>query len=508
MEIGYEDQLLTKKTKQNGLTKPQIRQLRDGIVKRLDRLPFSNFHLMIIVALGISWVLDGYEVSLLSVLSGVLKSAFTMSDTEIGLTSSLYLIGCVSGSLMFGFLASKWGRKYLFTITLGVYVISIIFTALSPNKYIFFMCRFLTGVSVGGEYSSIFAAIDELLPASVRGRADLIIDGTWHFGSCIASILSYLTLTYLGNYQNLVMRGLFIIGVIFAIPVIYLRRYIPESPRWLIYKGKYKDAIATIDIIEAKCKPEGVPSEDNAKLLDNSFNIREQVENEVTEEVTIREIFVILFKKHRTRFFYGLVLMASQAFFYNGIFYTYTLILQNFYFISKESVGLYMIPLSVASFLGPLVLGKYFDTWSRRGMIALTFSASGVLLIVAAVNFLSNTFGLVIQQILWFITFFIASPAASSAHLTVSEIFPLEMRSQAMAIFFSLGLGTGGVIAPFLYGLLINSGDKTSIFYSYLLAAFIMIFAGFFGLLYGVDAENKSLEEIANNIKDEEEVIA
>jgi MFS family permease len=500
METGYEAQLV-KKSKSRNLTKTEIRKLSDSIVRRLDKLPFSNFHLMIIVALGISWVLDGYEVSLLSVLSGVLKATFTMSDTEIGLTSSLYLSGCLIGSLMFGFLASKWGRKYLFSITLGIYVISIIFTALSINKYMLFMCRFLTGVSVGGEYSSIFAAIDELLPAKVRGRADLIIDGTWHFGSCIAAILSYLTLTYLSNYENLVMRCLFILGVLFAFPVIFLRKYIPESPRWLIYKGQYKEALTTIDFIQSKCQRE----EDGATLLNNNVEFSsEGIENEITEEITIKQIFVILFNRHRTRFFYGLVLMASQAFFYNGIFYTYTLILQNFYGISKETVGLYMIPLSIASFLGPIVLGRFFDTWSRRGMIALTFTTSGVLLILTAINFISNTYGFVIQQILWFLTFFVASPAASSAHLTVSEIFPLEMRSQAMAIFFSLGLGTGGVIAPFLYGLLINSNNKQSIFYSYLLAAFIMLFAGFFGLLFGIDTENKSLEDIAKNIRDED----
>jgi MFS family permease len=488
------------------LSRSEVKNLKENIAMRLDKLEFSGFHLMIISALGVSWVLDGYEVSLMSVLSGIVETHFSMNNAELGFTSSLYLTGCVSGSLIFGLLAAKWGRKALFSITLGVYVFSIIFTAFSVNKYMLFTFRFLTGVAVGGEYSSIFAAIDELIPASVRGRADLIIDGTWHFGSCMASVLSYLSLTYFPKqYLGQTLVGLFLLGVILAFPVIYLRSFIPESPRWLLYKGRYKEAITTVETIETRCR-NGVV-EENAILLNTTFNANSNIENEDTEDVTFKEIFSIIFGKYRKRALYALILMASQAFFYNGIFYTYSLILRNYYYISDESVGLYMIPLSVASFLGPVVLGKYFDTWSRRGMIALTFITSGFLLTASAFNFITDTFDFTIQQVLWFITFFIASPAASSAHLTVSEIFPLEMRSQAMAIFFSMGLGTGGVIAPFFFGSLIDSNNKLTIFYSYLLAAGIMIFAGIFGLLYGVDAENKSLEEISRNLRDDESVL-
>jgi MFS family permease len=480
----------------------EIVKLKENIPKRLDSLPFSGFHMLVIVALGISWVLDGYEVSLLSVTSGVIKSIYQMNDTEVGLTNSLYLTGCALGSLFFGGLASRWGRKMLFTVTLWIYIVSIIATSLAINKYMFFFSRFLTGISVGGEYSSIFAAIDELLPARVRGRADLIIDGTWHLGSCISSIVAYLALSNLSNYQELVTRMLFIFGVIFAFPVIFMRKYIPESPRWLLYKGYYKEAINVIEAIEAKCNS----SNDNSTvLIDREMNSN-NISNNPGKTVSIKIIFFILFKKHRIRAIYALVLIASQAFFYNGIFYTYTLILQNFYHIGKEVVGLYMIPLAIASFTGPLVLGRFFDTWSRRGMIALTFCTSGFLLIIVAINFLTSTFSFFIQQCLWFVTFFIASPAASSAHLTISEIFPLEMRSQAMAIFFSLGLGTGGIIAPFLYGMMIDNGDKTTIFYSYIFAAIVMIFAGLFGLLYGIDAENKSLEQISKNISDDDEL--
>ena len=489
-----------------------VDQLKKYIPEKLDSLSFSKYHLFIISTLGISWILDGYEVSLLSVLSGVLKNIFKMTDSEIGLAGSLYLLGCVIGSLFFGFLAGKFGRKQLFSITLSLYVLSIIGTSASINKYMFFLCRFFTGISVGGEYSSIFAAIDELIPKSIRGRADLIIDGTWHFGSMLAALTSFLTLNLFADSQEFVVRFLFVIGVILAFPVCYMRRYIPESPRWLIHKGRYHEAFTTVEYIVAKCKNKYINSNDiisgeyNSEiknLIPKQIRGIDKIPNEKIEDIKIKQILYTLLFKEKARFFYGLILMSSQAFFYNGIFYSFTMVLQTFYHISKESVGLYLIPLSVASFLGPLILGKYFDSWSRKGMITITFISAGILLIITAINFITNTYHFVIQQILWFITFFVASPAASSAHLTVSEIFPIEMRSQAMAIFFSFGLGIGGVIAPFLYGNFVETDNKTTIFFSYILAALVMIFAGVFGFFYGVECQNKSLEEISEKINDE-----
>lgn len=531
----------------------------------MDNLPYSRFHLLIITALGISWILDGYEVSLLSVLSGVLETTFNVKEKEIGLAGTCYLIGCVLGSLFFGFLASILGRRTLFNITLLIYGVSIISTSLAINFKMFLFCRFFTGIAVGGEYSSIFAAVDELIPPSIRGRADLIIDGTWHFGSFLASIISFCVLNLNKDKDNesFLLRVLFSLGAISILPVIYMRKFIPESPRWLIYQGKYKEALKILESIEAKCKKEKQTSknkekndcnlesidnnnqnnennirlsnhmnnpdnynekasnnlihdnnennyyEENSKFIDNEDSSLLKSDNLRSSQIksfksikpkhnSFKEIFIFLFKLHKTRFFYSLILMASQAFFFNGIFYTYTLILQNFYNIEKNIVGLFLIPLSIASFSGPILLGKYFDSWSRRRMIALTFILSGLFLIVTATNFLYEFFGLLYQQLFWFMTFLVASPAASSAHLTVSEIFPIEMRSQAMAIFFSMGLGIGGVVSPFFYGWLVSNKNKNEIFYSYLFAAFIMIFAGIFGYYFGVDAENKSLEQIAN----------
>jgi MFS family permease len=497
--------------------------LKESIPKRLDNLPYSKFHTLIICSLGISWILDGYEVSLLSVLSGVVQNSFDVTEKEIGISGSLYLLGCVIGSLFFGFLASLYGRKTLFNVTLVIYGLSIITTSFSINIYMFFVCRFFTGIAVGGEYSSIFAAIDELIPPTIRGRADLIIDGTWHFGSFLASIISFFVLNN-GNIvsENLLMRILFGLGAISIIPVIYMRKYIPESPRWLIYKKKYKEANIVMNSIESRCnfntpknmnKDNKVDIENKESLICNEkletnndispflicskISTKQITNNDISKNYTFSDIFAFLFRTHRSRFFYALILMSSQAFFYNGIFYSYTLILQNFYSIKKENVGLFLIPLSAASFLGPILFGKYFDSWSRRKMIALTYITSGILLSLTSLNFLIGYFGIVVQQIFWFITFLVASPAASSAHLTISEIFPIEMRSQAMAIFFSMGLGIGGVISPSLFGWLVSKKNREDIFISYLFAAFVMIFAGIFGFYFGVDSEGKSLESIS-----------
>ena len=328
-----------------------IEYLKNSIPKRLDKLPYSRFHTFIIISLGISWILDGYEVSLLSVLSGVIETSFEVTEKEIGLSGSFYLLGCVVGSLLFGFLASSYGRRTLFNITLIIYGLSIISTSFSIDIYMFYICRFFTGISVGGEYSSIFAAIDELIPPSIRGRADLIIDGTWHFGSFLASLISFLVLNYSKNdvdYQNLLMRILFSLGALCIIPVIFMRRYIPESPRWLIYKGKYKEASKVMNAIEIKCNIKKdndeidqfdiensefyLKNEENPLLFSNKYKSVQNFENKKIKKTTFKDIFLFLFKTHKRRFFYSVVLMSSQAFFYNNIVIFFSLAWLAFWF--------------------------------------------------------------------------------------------------------------------------------------------------------------------------------
>lgn len=482
-----------------------------NIPKILDSYEYSWFHSKIIFALGITWVLDGYEVTLLSVLSGMLVEMFDISDTDIGICSSVYLAGAVSGSLIFGYFSSIYGRKKLFNVTLLIYCCSVIAICFTVNKYNFFICRFFTGIAVGGEYSAIFSAIDELLPAYIRGRVDLIIDGTWHLGSVLASIAGVLSLeTYFNNEEHketansttFIIRILFAVGALVSLPVLYFRSYIPESPRWLLYKGRVKEALEIMKEINKKntIRKNSAVDKDSSilSILDST---QDEVNDYQTTKISFNQIFYILCVEHTQRFFYALVLMASQAFFYNGVFYTYTLILKTFEGVSKEIVGIYLIPLSVASFIGPILLGHYFDTYSRRKMIFLCNTITMISLIFLAFNFKFKLVSFIIEQIIWFVTFIFASPGASSAHLTVSEIFPLEMRSQALSFFFSIGYGTGGIIAPTFFGYLVDSKNRDYIMFAYILSGVIMGMSGLTSLLIGIDAENKSLEEISDDLR-------
>ena len=551
--------------------------------KRLDNLKFSKMHLLIVIGLGASWLLDGYEVSLLSVLSGAIMDYFNMTEKEIGFTQSTYLIGCIAGSLFFSFFSNKLGRTKLFYITLIIYIISGLLTSFALNKYMLYFCRFLTGTSIGGEISSIFAAIDEIIPKAYRGRINLIVDGTWHIGSMFSAIIGYIVMTTT-DVNFLYIRFLFSIGILFSLPILILRRYIPESPRWLVYRGRNKEAEVIVLNIEKNCgKHEVAPiaeidseadynqlneeiisernangnsSSDDCHMVkpvqssnnynDNNTKSNSNLNNNFTNKnpnnnlnsnlnkssnlntktnhnhkydfqetnihihdnpnkkiITIKEIAYYLFCVYKKRCFYSITLMGSQQFLYNGIFYTYTLVLQKFYNIDKVQAGLYLIPLSVGSFLGPICLGSLFDTYSRRKMIAITYLSSCFLLFLLAFNFLFDIAGLVFQEILFGLMFFLASPAASSSNLTVSEIFPVEMRAQAMAFFFSFGMMIGGVISPIIFSAMVSENSRISVFYAYIFTCCLLLFAGLVGWFVGIDAENKSLEEISEGIEEE-----
>ena len=358
--------------------------------------------------------------------------------------------------------------------------------------YQLLILRFLTGIGVGGEYTAIFAAIDELVPPHLRGRVDIILDGSWHFGSFCASIISLLFYSIF-NLKSNIWRVLFLFGAIGAFPIVYFRRGIPESPRWLIYQGRIQEAKEIITYIERCVKV-------NSFL---GYIKHDEFEEEAQEKSFIRKksstlsiIWDYFWNKSPKRVILGLTLITSQAFFYNGIFYTYALILNKFYGVSKEINGIYMIPLSLASFTGPLFIAPFFDTWGRKPMICLSYSLSAILLFICALLFYYDTLTLFYQCILWFFVFFIASPGASSAHLTISELFPVEIRSQAMAIFFALGLGLGGVIAPFIFGVLISDNSRGFVALGYMISALFMLIGGIVGWLFGVEAEGKSLEEL------------
>jgi MFS family permease len=513
------------------MTSNQKRILKN-IKDTLDNVPFTSFHFKILYGLGISWVLDGYEVSLMSILSGILKQYLKINEIQIALAGSYYILGCVAGACFFGYLANEFGRKKLFTVTLLIYMVSIVITTFSSSAPLFYFSRFFTGVSVGGEYTAVFAAIDELIPPNYRGMSNIIIDGTWHLGSIIACLLSYSLLRINKNVKykdpakvnvevDLTWRILFLIGVIVAIPIVILRRSIPESPRWLFLKGDYKKAKKELQFIRENIGKEemlekdfDIDKEENFQLKENQVNDcneflekkeivtenqKEQYLNE--EESLFNIIFRVFFIMYPTRFLYALCLMVSQAFFYNGVYYTYGLVLENFFKVEKEEFGIYMIPLSISNFLGPITLGFLFDIWSRRKMIFLSYFISGVLLIISGITFTYDLLTVKDQILLWCSVFFIASPGTSAAHLTVSEVFPIDIRSQAMAIFFSISMLIGGVIAPVLFATLISQNDRYIYAYAYYISAVLMIGSSIICLIYGVDAEGKSLESLTGEIE-------
>ncbi|MBI4695009.1 MAG: MFS transporter [Gammaproteobacteria bacterium] len=455
------------------------------IPTRLDRLPWSRWHGRIVVALGIAWVLDGLEVTLVGALGGVLQRPDTLALTtaEIGWSGSLYVGGAVLGALVFGRLADVLGRKRLFLVTLAVYLGATVASGCAIGYVSFAICRFCTGLGIGGEYAAINSAIDELVPARVRGRVNLAINGSFWLGAALGALLSLVLLDERVLGPVLGWRAAFLLGAVLAMAILRVRRDVPESPRWLIAQGRAEEAARIVAAIESR--PEAPRGADTAAAA-----VRDALPD-------LREVLDVLVRRYRRRSLVVLALMISQAFFYNAIFFTYALVLTRFYGVAEARVGLYVLPFAAANVLGPLLLGPLFDRLGRRTMIAATYAGSGVALLAAGVAFLSGRFDAVNQTLAWSAVFFLASPAASSAYLTASEVFPLEMRALAIAVFYALGTGAGGFLAPALFGALIASGDRLHVFAGYAFGACAVILAAFVAWRWGIDAERLSLEAIA-----------
>lgn len=462
------------------------------IPARLDRLPWVRFHWLLIVGLGITWVLDGLEITMMGAVSAVLQrpDVLRFDAAQVGFISSSYLSGAVLGSLIFGYLTDRFGRRPFFFVSLSLYLTGVGLTALSWNLASFALFRFLTGAGIGGEYSAVNSAIDELIPARLRGRIDLIVNGSFWLGAAAGSASTLLILDPHRFAPNLGWRLGFGIGAIIGLAIIPLRRFIPESPRWLLTHGRRQEAEATVAEIERT-----VAAESAHRLAPPSVDERLIVRER--HHFSLREILRPLVTQYRTRSILGAVLMIAQAFVYNAIFFTYALVLNRFYGAPADTTGLYLFPFAIANFLGPLALGPLFDAIGRRQMIGATYAIAGVLLILTGWLFAHGELSGRSQTILWTVMFFFASPAASSAYLTVSEIFPLEMRALAIAIFFSAGTAAGGIAAPWLFGRLIDTGSRFDLFYGYLLAGALMLLAAAVEARFGVAAERRSLEAIA-----------
>lgn len=460
--------------------------VESDIPARLDRLPWSRFHWLVVIALGITWVLDGLEVTLAGALGAVLQrpDALGLTDAEVGASATFYLLGAVVGALLFGYATDRLGRKRLFTITLLLYLTATALTALSWNFFSYALFRALTGAGIGGEYSAINSAIDELIPARVRGRVDLIINGSFWIGAAIGAAASIGLLDTGILPIGFAWRLAFGIGAILGVIIIFLRHAIPESPRWLMIHGRAIEAEAVVANIEKKIMSHTLPPP------------RTKIRIHPREHTPLREVWHSMFVEHRRRSLLSLALMSSQAFFYNAIFFTYALVLVKFYGLPAQKVGLYIFPFALGNFFGPLLLGHWFDSIGRKQMISITYAVSGILLALSGWMFLHGLLTAITQAVCWTVIFFVASAAASSAYLTVSEIFPLEIRGLAIAIFYAAGTFAGGVAAPYIFGLLIQSGKRIELFYGYLAGAVLMIGAAVVEAIIGVKAERKELEEI------------
>jgi MFS family permease len=461
-----------------------------NIPARLDRLPWTNFHWLVVTALGVTWILDGLEVTLVGSLSGAIKeSTLQLSDSQIGFAASSYLIGAVFGSLFFGWLTDRLGRKKLFTITVLVYLLATIASGFSWNFWSFMIFRAITGAGIGGEYAAVNATIQELIPARRRGFTDLVINGSFWIGAALGAGGALVVLNPIVMDAAYGWRAAFVIGGVIGFITLLMRRWIPESPRWLMTHGQPEAAEAVMRGIERRVESQCGQVLPSAPA--HPLRLRDDQRSWFMEGI------LSLFTLYRRRTIVGVSLMTAQAFCYNAVFFTYALILTKFYSIPSGEIGLFILPFAAGNFAGPLVLGRLFDSLGRKTMITATYILSGVLLVATGWLFSLGVLSAVEQTAAWTVIFFFASAAASSAYLTVGECFPLEVRAVAIAIFYAFGTALGGVSGPAIFGRLIESGSRDNIFYGYLLGGVLMIGAGLVESWLGTNCEGRSLEDIA-----------
>ena len=462
--------------------------LETNIPLRLDRLPWSRWHLRIVIALGITWLLDGLEGGVGGSLSGALKQPGTLgfSDAQLGLSSTFYLLGTVLGALFFGYLADRCGRRKLFLWTLTVYVCATCLTAFSWNLLTFTLCRTLTGAGIGGEYAAITSAVDELIPARLRGTIDMIINSTFWIGVMLGTLVAT---TFLSDHVfglRLGWRLAFFSGLPIALVVLYLRRHLPESPRWLLTHGDRNQAEIVTREIEALASQGG-------KIL-TPVTATVHIPRGSTD--VLRNTAHLFTGPRKGRAILCLGIMIAQSFFYNSVFFSTSLVLLRFYGVSAAHVGYIFLPIALTNFLGPALLGRFFDTIGRRIMVSASFCLTGIVFLIASVLFETGRLGVVSQVAWWAAAFFFAASAAGSAYLTTSELFPQQVRATAIAFFYAAGTLFGGVLGPVIFGTLLNRGIRRHIVYGYIATAIVMILAGIAQAIWGVSAEGKPLEDV------------
>jgi MFS family permease len=466
--------------------------IESRVPTRMDRLPWARWHWLVIAALGITWILDGLEVTIVGNIAGILvepESGLNFTEGQIGLAGGIYIAGACTGALFFSYLTDRFGRKKLFLITLAVYLIFSFLTAFSWDFWSFVVFRFLAGTGIGGEYSAIYSAVDELIPARFRGQVALAISGSYWIGAMLGSGLAIILLNENIISQYYGWRVAFWLGAVLGICILLIRRYVPESPRWLLTHGRTQEAEETTDAIEEQVRRQtgrDLPPVEGPPIV-----------VEQRESIGFGLIAKAMFRMYPKRTILGLTLMGSQAFLYNAIFFTYALVLTKFYGIDASTVPYFLLPFAFGNVLGPWLLGRLFDTIGRVAMISGCYFLSGALLAGTGYLFYLDILSAVTQTILWVIVFFFASAAASAGYLTVSEVFPMEIRAMAIALFYSIATALGGISGPVIFGQLIGTGNPTNLFIAYLVGAGFMIFAAVVELLLGVRAEGQSLENVA-----------
>ena len=461
-----------------------------NIPARLDRLPWSNFHWLVVLALGVTWILDGLEVTLVGSLSGALReSTMHLSDADIGYAASCYLIGAVGGALFFGWLTDRVGRKTMFTVTVVVYLAATIASGLAWNFWSFALFRAITGAGIGGEYAAVNATIQELIPARRRGYVDLVINGSFWIGAALGAGGALVMLDPAIMLPAYGWRLAFVIGGLIGFVALLMRRFIPESPRWLMTHGQPEAAERVMAGIERTITASAGPL---PAIGDRSIWLSDQCDRWFLKGV------VSLFRQYRRRTIVGVALMTAQAFCYNAIFFTYALILTQFYGIPSGQVGWFILPFAAGNFAGPLILGPLFDSIGRKAMISGTYILAGVLLVITGWLFSINALNAVQQTVAWTVIFFFASAAASSAYLTIGEVFPLEVRATAIAIFYAFGTALGGVCGPAVFGRLIESGSREALLYGYVLGGVLMVGGGLVQVLLGINCQRCGLEDVAS----------
>jgi MFS family permease len=477
----------------------QGRTVETDIPARMDRLPWSRWHWLVVFALGITWLLDGLEVTIVGAIAAVLTSEQTLALTEgqIGIAGALYVAGNVVGAILFGYLTDRLGRKRLFTWTLVLYLAATVATAFAFDAWSFYVLRFITGMGIGGEYAAINSATEELNPARVRGRVELAINGSWWLGTLIGAFATILLLNPEIIAVNLGWRVAFALGALLGVGVLLIRRLLPDSPRWLMTHGRMEDAERVVSEIEEQVKRytgKDLPEPDDGH----------KIEITQRDRTPVREILRTMFVDQRRRTMLGLGLMLGQTFIYNAVLFTFGLALATFFKVPESSVPWYMIPFALGNFMGPLILGPLFDRVGRKPMIAGCYLLSAAALLVTGYLFSIEALSEVSVTVWWSITFFFASAGASSAYLTVSEIFPLEIRANAISFFYAFGSALGGVMGPLLFAAYVESGDPAQVFIGYIIAAVAMAIGGVMEIFLGVEAEKESLEDVATPLSAED----